>query len=92
MDEYKVWANEHDEAKAARANRSALVDASAEKIERQLLLLGATAIEDKLQQVCFSSNKKQASYHELSYYMSNFVSHNRFSSVECPSDLPMPHL
>lgn len=50
-DEYEKWAIQHDEAKSALVNRSALVDASAEQIERDLLLLGATAIEDKLQQV-----------------------------------------
>ena len=42
---------EHDNAKAALANRSAKVDAAAEMIETQLILLGATAIEDKLQEV-----------------------------------------
>ena len=42
---------EHEIAKAALANRSAKVDAVAELIETQLTLLGATAIEDKLQEV-----------------------------------------
>lgn len=41
----------HDEAKAALVNRGAKVDAVAEEIEGNLTLLGATAIEDKLQEV-----------------------------------------
>lgn len=51
LDVYNAWSLEHERAKAALVDRSAQVDASAEQIERNLLLLGATAIEDKLQQV-----------------------------------------
>ena len=50
--EYERWAVEHDKAKAALVNRTAAVDAIAEIIEQRLILLGATAIEDKLQEVC----------------------------------------
>lgn len=50
-EEYEAWAAGHEEAKAALANRSALIDASAERIEDGMTLLGATAIEDKLQEV-----------------------------------------
>lgn len=50
-EEYDAWSARYESAKAALVNRSALVDASAELIEKELLLLGATAIEDKLQQV-----------------------------------------
>ena len=38
-------------AKTALQDRDAGLDAAAELIERDLLLLGATAIEDKLQEV-----------------------------------------
>lgn len=41
----------HEEAKAALVNRGTKVDAVAEEIEGSLTLLGATAIEDKLQEV-----------------------------------------
>ncbi|XP_065878714.1 probable phospholipid-transporting ATPase 8 [Euphorbia lathyris] len=49
-DEYGSWEKEFAKAKAAvTANRDALVDEVADKMERDLLLLGATAVEDKLQ-------------------------------------------
>ena len=51
--EYQKWTKEHDEAKTALVNRAARVAAAAESIEKGLVLLGATAIEDKLQQVGF---------------------------------------
>lgn len=48
--EYKTW---HEEFLAAKTSvsvdRDSLVDAAAEKIERDLILLGSTAVEDKLQ-------------------------------------------
>lgn len=49
--EYEAWAVRHEEAKSALVNRSAQIDESAERIECDLVLLGATAIEDKLQEV-----------------------------------------
>lgn len=48
--EYKAWASEYYEASTAMTDRSARLDEVAEKIERDLFLLGATAIEDKLQE------------------------------------------
>lgn len=49
-EEYRTWQEEFSEAKASvSADRDTLVDAVADKIERGLLLLGATAVEDKLQ-------------------------------------------
>ncbi len=51
MKEYEAWAIGHDAAKAALVNRSSQIDDSAEQIEKDLVLLGATAIEDKLQDV-----------------------------------------
>lgn len=48
--EYKAWADEFLKAKTSlAAKRDELVDATADKIERNLILLGATAVEDKLQ-------------------------------------------
>ncbi|XP_076912150.1 putative phospholipid-transporting ATPase 8 [Bidens hawaiensis] len=48
--EYETW---HEEFLAAKTSvsvdRDSLVDAAAEKIERDLILLGSTAVEDKLQ-------------------------------------------
>jgi phospholipid-translocating ATPase len=49
-EEYKSWEKEFQKAKTSvSADRDILVDALAVKIERDLILLGATAIEDKLQ-------------------------------------------
>ncbi|KAL6960593.1 putative phospholipid-transporting ATPase 8 [Sarracenia purpurea var. burkii] len=49
-DEYRLWEEEFLKAKTTVSeDRDALVDAAADKIERDLILLGATAVEDKLQ-------------------------------------------
>ncbi|PIA40552.1 hypothetical protein AQUCO_02500336v1 [Aquilegia coerulea] len=49
-EEYRTWKEEYLKAKASlTADRNTLVDAAADKIERNLFLLGATAVEDKLQ-------------------------------------------
>lgn len=49
-EEYKAWQHEFLKAKnSVTADRDTLVDAAANKIERNLILLGATAVEDKLQ-------------------------------------------
>ncbi|OVA17006.1 Cation-transporting P-type ATPase [Macleaya cordata] len=49
-EEYKTWQEEFLKAKnSVTADRDALVDAAANKIERDFVLLGATAVEDKLQ-------------------------------------------
>ncbi|KAL9247910.1 hypothetical protein vseg_021288 [Gypsophila vaccaria] len=48
--EYTKWEEEFLKAKTSvSADRDALVEAAAEKIEKDLILLGATAVEDKLQ-------------------------------------------
>lgn len=48
--EFKSWEEEFLEAQTSvTGDRDALVEAAAEKIERDLILLGATAVEDKLQ-------------------------------------------
>lgn len=48
--EYAEWLPTFQAAKTAMQDREAALDAVAELIERELTLLGATAIEDKLQQ------------------------------------------
>ncbi|GLU11280.1 hypothetical protein SLE2022_280370 [Rubroshorea leprosula] len=49
-DEYKKWELEFLEAQTSlSSDQDELVEAVADKIERNLLLLGATAVEDKLQ-------------------------------------------
>lgn len=49
-EEYKLWNKEFLKAKnSLAADRDALVDAATDQIERDLILLGATAVEDKLQ-------------------------------------------
>lgn len=47
--EYAAWSTEYQTALALIDDREAAVDKVAEKIERNLFLLGATAIEDRLQ-------------------------------------------
>ncbi|KNA24962.1 hypothetical protein SOVF_010870, partial [Spinacia oleracea] len=47
---FAEWEEEFQKAKTSvSAERDALVDAAADKIEKELILLGATAVEDKLQ-------------------------------------------
>ena len=53
-EEYMQWEVAFRAAKTAIVDRDEALDAAAELIERDLLLLGATAIEDKLQAVAFS--------------------------------------
>ncbi|KAK8604466.1 hypothetical protein V6N13_099408 [Hibiscus sabdariffa] len=49
-DEYKVFNEKFNEAKnSISADRETLIDEVADTIERDLILLGATAVEDKLQ-------------------------------------------
>lgn len=47
--EYEEWAEEYHQAEVSLDNREENIDAAAAKIECNLSLLGATAIEDKLQ-------------------------------------------
>lgn len=46
---YKEWQQEFHLASVSLDNRESRVSKVAEKIEEELLLLGATAVEDKLQ-------------------------------------------
>ncbi|KAL2943226.1 putative phospholipid-transporting ATPase 8 [Bienertia sinuspersici] len=49
-EEFTVWQEEFQNAKTSvSTDRDLLVNAAAEKIEKDLILLGATAVEDKLQ-------------------------------------------
>ncbi|PKA47230.1 Putative phospholipid-transporting ATPase 8 [Apostasia shenzhenica] len=49
-EEFSIWHNEFSVANSAvSANRDEMLEAVAEKIERNLILLGATAVEDCLQ-------------------------------------------
>lgn len=49
-EDYKAWDEEFYRAKTSvAADHDTLVDAACDKIERDLILLGATAVEDKLQ-------------------------------------------
>lgn len=50
LEEYKMWEQKFQKAKASLTEgRDVLMDELADKIERNLILLGATAVEDKLQ-------------------------------------------
>ncbi|KAL1664577.1 hypothetical protein GGF50DRAFT_101685 [Schizophyllum commune] len=48
-DEYEAWSELYNEATASLDDREEKTEAACEKLERDLRLLGATAIEDKLQ-------------------------------------------
>lgn len=48
-EEYAAWNKKYYEASISIENRDEKVDAVSEEIERDLMLIGATAIEDKLQ-------------------------------------------
>jgi phospholipid-transporting ATPase len=47
--EYRQWASVYDQAAATISGRAEALEKAAEIIEKDLFLLGATAIEDKLQ-------------------------------------------
>ena len=49
-DEYAAWSRDHHEASTSLVDRAAKVSAVYELIERDLLFIGSTAIEDKLQE------------------------------------------
>jgi phospholipid-transporting ATPase len=49
-EEYRQWAAIYDKAAATINGRGEALDKAAELIEKNLFLLGATAIEDKLQE------------------------------------------
>jgi phospholipid-translocating ATPase len=48
-DEYESWKSEYNSAAASIENRSEKIEEASSKIETNLILVGATAIEDKLQ-------------------------------------------
>lgn len=48
-EEYETWSQKHKEAQVASVNRDDALDRVYELIENNLMLIGATAIEDKLQ-------------------------------------------
>lgn len=50
QDEYNKWSKIYDKAAATINGRAEAIDKASEIIERDLFLLGATAIEDKLQE------------------------------------------
>ena len=49
QEEYALWKQRYDAANASINNRQALVADAANELERNLQLVGATAIEDQLQ-------------------------------------------
>ncbi len=64
--EWKAWAVEHEAAQTAMTDRVSKIDAVAERIERDLVLLGATAIEDKLQEVLMMLGDYDAAINHVS--------------------------
>uniref|UniRef100_A0A3P9JHE2 Phospholipid-transporting ATPase n=1 Tax=Oryzias latipes TaxID=8090 RepID=A0A3P9JHE2_ORYLA len=47
--EYEAWSRKHKEAQLVMGDREAALDSVYEEVEKDLMLIGATAIEDKLQ-------------------------------------------
>lgn len=59
-EEYKEFNKKFNEAKSSvNADREALIDEVTEKMEKNLILLGATAVEDKLQHGVSMKNIKE---------------------------------
>ncbi|KAM7393300.1 hypothetical protein PAMA_008107 [Pampus argenteus] len=50
IDEYEAWSRKHKDAQVTMSDRDEALDRVYEQIENNLLLIGATAIEDKLQE------------------------------------------
>lgn len=48
-EDYEKWSNDYHKASLELVDREAKMDRVAEEIEKDLILLGATAIEDRLQ-------------------------------------------
>jgi phospholipid-translocating ATPase len=57
VEEYERWAQQYHEATLALVDRERRLEEVAEVIERDMQLLGASGIEDKLQEVCSSEAK-----------------------------------
>lgn len=49
-EEYLPWAERYNEASSSLMDRDIKMDALADEVERRFILLGSTAIEDKLQE------------------------------------------
>ena len=54
-DEYLAWNEDYEEAKKLLENRMEKINRLQEKLEKKLLLIGATAIQDKLQDGVFDT-------------------------------------
>lgn len=84
-DEYRIWEEEFLKAKnLVSEDRDTLIDAAADKIEKDLILLGSTAVEDKLQKGVSITNtqKKNKLLFTVSVIFSiPFVLVNRFQIV-----------
>ena len=49
-EEYQTWSARYEKAQTTLVDRDAQVDAVSEEIEKDMILMGCTAIEDKLQE------------------------------------------
>jgi len=76
--EYSDWNNKFQKAKTAvGADREAMLDQVSDVMERELILVGATAVEDKLQKGvgCFVIYTVKIKYLLASLFASTFCSH-----------------
>lgn len=76
-EEYRLWHDEFSVAKnAVGTDHDAMVEAAAEKIERDLILIGATAVEDRLQKgVCFHHPYTYCREHKMEIKLVTWTSH-----------------
>ncbi|KAK8957218.1 putative phospholipid-transporting ATPase 4 [Platanthera zijinensis] len=62
-EEFNIWYEEFSKASnSVSYNRDEMVDAAAEKIERDLILLGATAVEDRLQKGDYGRSRGRSTW------------------------------
>lgn len=80
-EEYRVFNEKFSEAKnSVSADRQALIDEVTEEIEKDMILLGATAVEDKLQQGVRCETIVQSSHAPVS----EFINAEFFFSAAVP--------
>lgn len=75
--DYRIFSEKFHQAKTCvSADRDALIEEATEMVERDLILLGATAVEDKLQNGVITTYKRQSN-----------SSSNRIENCKCQNQL-----
>ncbi|KAK8957106.1 putative phospholipid-transporting ATPase 9 [Platanthera zijinensis] len=93
-EEFNIWYEEFSKASnSVSCNRDEMVDAAAEKIERDLILLGATAFEDRLQKG-INNMFVHLPYQRRTHWLGNSSFRQQFSNVAkgrkwCSGNIPL---